>query len=341
MKFYSSAWLQKVHFHMGANFRQTTFRGSATFNCANFNQNTTFNSESNFEDSIFESAASFTRANFGRNALFHSAQFGSAADFVQAQFFGPCEFVGCTFEGRSDYGSASFLTAVHFNSSKFSTSTPEFRGCEIEKTRLKFGEQSAFRIAEQEDNEVQKLSFIKRLADQLGQVEQSLRFNALELSTKRRIKGKISTSKVITWVYEKASKYGQSVGRPLAVYLALLIVTYFLALCCTRTELPKSHYGSWQLQCVIDNLNFSDPTCTAEKTCLTANRAAFEYTLYRAVGVLDFSDSGKATDAVAKRLFNQSIEPCGMCAWGVFKGIASAALLFLIALGLRNRYRIK
>jgi uncharacterized protein involved in copper resistance len=61
----------------------------------------------------------------------------------------------------------------------------------------------------------------------------------------------------------------------------------------------------------------------------------------RAAGILDFSDNGKGTEAVANRLFGQPIEPWWMRIWGVLKAVASTALLFLAALGLRNKYRIK
>ena len=74
---------------------------------------------------------------------------------------------------------------------------------------------------------------------------------------------------------------------------------------------------------------------------LTQGRAAIEYALFRAGGVMDFTDTGKQNNAVNCKLFGIPIEPDGMRAWGVFKSIASLALLFLAALGLRNKYRIK
>jgi hypothetical protein len=56
---------------------------------------------------------------------------------------------------------------------------------------------------------------------------------------------------------------------------------------------------------------------------------------------MDFTDTGKQNNVVNCRLFEEPIEPPLMRAWGIFKGIASIALLFLAALGLRNKYRIK
>ena len=74
---------------------------------------------------------------------------------------------------------------------------------------------------------------------------------------------------------------------------------------------------------------------------LSYERAVFEYAMFRAGGVMDFTDTGKQNNAVNCRLFDEPIEPVFMRGWGMLKGIASIALLFLAALGLRNKYRIK
>jgi hypothetical protein len=74
---------------------------------------------------------------------------------------------------------------------------------------------------------------------------------------------------------------------------------------------------------------------------LPYGRAVAEYAMFRAGGLMDFTDTGKQNNAVNCRLFEEPIEPPLMRAWGIFKGIASIALLFLAALGLRNKYRIK
>jgi hypothetical protein len=146
-------------------------------------------------------------------------------------------------------------------------------------------------------------------------------------------------------MYRIFSDYGRSFTRPLKYYLGLLVMIFLLALgnasinspvdCKNENLRVLSDLWRDDTPCNISKTNFDD------KTRLNGYRAAAEYTVYRAAGILDFSDNGKATDAVARRLFGQSYEPGWMRFIGLIKAIASTALLFLAALGLRNKYRIK
>jgi hypothetical protein len=95
---------------------------------------------------------------------------------------------------------------------------------------------------------------------------------------------------------------------------------------------------------VLSDLLRDDQPCDQRKAQtihLSGYRAAVEYAVYRAAGVLDFADNDKQTEAINRRLFREPIEPWWMRAYGIFKAIASTALLFLVALGLRNNYRLK
>ena len=200
---------------------------------------------------------------------------------------------------------------------------------------------------------------MKRLADEQGQIDQALMFNKFELNAKRaqaRIKTKPLNflQKLVnsdfwfanaTASYDIFSSYGRSFTKPLKYYFGLLLVVYILALGNAVVNSPKN--------CKAENLRMlsdlwrDDTPCDIsktnpdDKTRLNGYRAAAEYTVYRAAGILDFSDNGKGTDAVARRLFGQSYEPGWMRFIGLIKAIASTALLFLAALGLRNKYRIK
>lgn len=147
----------------------------------------------------------------------------------------------------------------------------------------------------------------------------------------------------MTWFYGAVSDYGRSFARPLGFYISLLVLTYALAAAHAAFSLTDKDCDGTQWQIFAD-LRRTTASCTPapdDKHHLSGYRAASEYTLYRAAGVLDFSDSGKAIDAVFRRLFGQTIEPDWMRVWGVFKALASTALLFLTALGLRNKYRIR
>ncbi len=182
----------------------------------------------------------------------------------------------------------------------------------------------------------------------MGQTEQALNFNAMELRAKAASDDSSLNFKIITWFYKNLSDFGRSFLRPLTVYAIILFITFLIALEHSAFNAPRNYTQSgcekyvWWIERV---------TWIGDKNCqrsdneknhkLTGIRAAGEYTLYRAVGVLDFADSDKQTIEVANRLFGQDYEPWWMRIYGIFKAIASTALLFLAALGLRNKYRIK
>ena len=74
---------------------------------------------------------------------------------------------------------------------------------------------------------------------------------------------------------------------------------------------------------------------------MSGYRSATEYALLRSAGVLDLSVNDKRIEAVHLRLFGGVVEPPLMRLWGAFKALAVTVLLFLVALGLRNNYRLK
>ena len=172
-----------------------------------------------------------------------------------------------------------------------------------------------------------------------------MRFNAIELHIKRLNINTDLGYKFATFLYEKISDYGRSFVRPMLTFFILIVFTYFIALLHAGIYSPKNCTGEVYL-IFSDFLDNKKPSCLSivlkdDKFLLSGYRAAFEYTSFRAAGILDFSDSDKQTAAVAKRLFDAEVEPWWMRFWGIFKALASASLLFLAALGLRNKYRIK
>jgi hypothetical protein len=172
------------------------------------------------------------------------------------------------------------------------------------------------------------------------------RSNTQHLSFKQKIRSPEYWFANATALYERFSDYGRSFTKPLIGYFSLLLITFTLALvhavyythkeCKNEYDTYLSYVWREQIQCVPVK-----PKDNETQIVLSGWRAAVEYTSYRASGILDFADSDKQTIAISNRLFNQPIEPPWMRAWGIFKGIASIALLFLAALGLRNKYRIK
>jgi Pentapeptide repeats (9 copies) len=368
------AYFSCTTFSEFAYFSNSTVIGDASFTFATFISwayfnSTRFTGHASFGSATFRWFADFVSATFSGDCYFQGATFAGKADFLRAKFINQCRFdLAGTFENLTlewlretwfmaevNFENAEFQNLGHFEGARFKAATPKFRGCKIGETRLEFDGDNYFPQGEQSTEAIKNISFLKRLSDEHGQTDQALMFNAMELKAKRAqarsntqhlsFKQKLHSSEYwfanATALYERFSDYGRSFFEPLKWYLALLGVTLYLAIAhaiyFTNKECPDEYANIFsylwrdQIECKKSE----------KEIVLSGWRAAVEYTSYRASGILDFADSDKQTIAISNRLFNQAIEPPWMRAWGIFKGIASIALLFLAALGLRNKYRIK
>jgi hypothetical protein len=382
--FWGAAFLNEANFILARfngyiSFGSVKFAGAVDFSIATFASdavfiNATYALEADFSSAMFIEHAAFSNATFIGGCYFQGATFVQDADFFKAKFVNQCRFEltektddltlewlrETWFMAEANFENAEFQNLGHFEGARFKTATPKFRGCKIGETRLEFDGDSYFPQGEQSTEAIKNISFLKRLADEHGQTDQALMFNAMELKAKRAqarsntqhlsFKQKLLSSDFwfanATALYEKYSDYGRSFTKPLIGYLALMLITFSFALGHAMYLTERGCDGKeWWL---FTNLWHEDIKCEIKSAKegetpirLTAWRASVEYTSYRASGILDFADSDKQTIAISNRLFNQPIEPPWMRTWGIFKGITSIALLFLAVLGLRNKYRIK
>jgi hypothetical protein len=335
-----------------ATFSDRTFFSNTTFKALSKFQNTLFKGESTFDQATFIASADFSDACFENSASFDHAQFDRDIKFSRAKFSGTNSFRNVQFHDVANFETTLFRDVGHFENAVFTRAIPSFRGCKIEETRLEFSGEHSFTRNSSDLEEIKNISFLKRLSDEHGQTDQSLDFNALELRAKQRSKWTPSSFKLVIRLYDLLSDFGRSYTKPLKAYLVLAAITFVGALGFATYGIEAKDCTGTQWN-ILSDLERTDAPCKTpkiqadnneprdEKIYLSGYRAAAEYTLYRAAGVLDFSDNGKATDAVARRLFRQSFEPTFVRAWGAFKAIVSTALLFLTALGLRNKFRIK
>lgn len=359
-RFISYVYFNNAVFGRNVNFSRSTFGGDADFDFSKFAVDADFkeitvDGNASFRHAVFRRDAYFNNVSIKGNADFSGSEFKSDAYFTKTVFHNQCRFNNLVdmetgrlgsetrFSGVVDFESVIFKSVGHFERVRFMGQVPSFLGVDTAATRLEFSGASYFPKNDRTEDAINRLGHLKRLADEHGQTDQAIDFNALELSAKSGLATTGSFTKLVTWVYGAVSDYGRSFTRPIATYIALLLITLLLAAGHAAFSLPAKDCNGARWQ-VLNDLRRTTAPCvpvTDDKLHLSGYRAAFEYSLYRAAGVLDFSDNGKATDAVARRLFGQPIEPWWMRIWGVFKAIASTALLFLTALGLRNKYRIK
>lgn len=356
-------------------FRAAPFLGAMDFSNSVFHADTSFShvfiiTTARFEKAQFRGNADFTNATINGSTLFQDAKFclsatfknvffHGAVNFSNAEFKKQCRFEGATIEAKADFENAEITNVGHFEQVRFKGEMPSFLGVDNAKTLLVFSGDEYFPEKDTSEDAIKRIGQLKRLADEHGQIDQALMFNAFELNAKRaravektkhlNLLQKLGNGDAwLAWTtnaYDKLSDYGRSFTRPLLAYGVLMFVTYVLALghglWASIDACPQERWNVYEQLYRDQAICPVVATVGEQKIPLTVPRAAFEYNAYRASGVLDFVDTDKQTIAVANRLFNQPIEPMWMRIWGLVKAIASMALLFLAALGLRNKYRIK
>lgn len=362
-KFNKHGLFQNTVFKADVRFTKTTFNGVAYFNHSIFEgiaffDQAHFINDVHFFDSKFKNNACFTGTSFTGDTRFNRSKFLKIADFngvifndevnfSQVVFDSTTSFARVKFYHKADFENATFNNVGHFENARFFGQIPAFRGCKIDNTRLEFSDDSYFTQNDFTEDAIKNISFLKRLADEHGQTDQALNFNAMELRAKRQFACKnIYTSKfyeallfiLFTCLYEKISDFGRSFARPLFCLLGLLFVSFIIGLWSAYANRPIDFNQSIFSELNAEWLLTKDDE--SQTTPLTAFRAATEYSLYRSGNFIDFTDADKNTASINMRLFGSEIEPCWARAFGFFKGIATAVLLFLIALGLRNKYRV-
>jgi hypothetical protein len=358
-----------------AGFQGAIFSGNAGFDRATFSinagfQGVTFSGVAGFQGANFSGNAGFDRATFLSNAGFGSAAFSGDAVFIKTKFNSASYFVDATFERRAEFENAHFENVGHFEGACFNalaSEVPAFRGCKIDSTRLEFSDDLNFTQHDFTENAIKNISALKRLADEHGQTDQALNFNAMELRAKRKsawqalmplshkdakyLKNQLSWQVwvritnffrdrfwfcVFTWMYEKISDFGRSFTKPLFWLLITMMISLIFSIFLAYFHSPLANQNAQQsiyqsLSSEVENDSYIG---------LSGYRAATEYSLYRSSNFLDFTDVDKNTASINMRLFGSEIEPWWARLFGFFKGIFTAILLFLIALGLRNKYRV-
>ncbi|MFY9260293.1 MAG: hypothetical protein WAO71_07280 [Gallionella sp.] len=123
------------------------------------------------------------------------------------------------------------------------------------------------------------------------------------------------------------------------------------AYCCAGVNNPQNCQDKqgrevWHVMLCDTNSNLADEAKLElnnadAKLPLNGYEAAFEYANYHATGLVDFTGDSKLKDAITQRVFGEPIKPWWARVIGALLSIINTALLFLIALGLRNSYRLK
>ncbi len=378
--FFGANFLKNVHFDKASFgwetvFIHAVFKGGASFDSCTFKGAVIFHDSkffhyAQFRNSIFSSSAFFSRVVFERNARFEDSIFEGCAyfddasfdeaDFFRTTFQKQSRFYGTFHHKLSNFENSYFKNIGHFERARFDFKTskiPSFRGVKIDGTRVEFSDDNHFTQDDFSEEAIKNISFLKRLSDEHGQVDQALNFNAMELRAKRKSSWQTLLPDnvwlsivfsgqfwfcVFTYHYEKISDFGRSFTKSLFYLVVLFFASYLFGVVSAFENSPAKFTHSRQP--IFEELarvhGYNQPNKPQEYLKISAYRAATEYSLYRSGNFLDFTDADKNTASINMRLFASEIEPWWARLFGFFKGIITAILLFLIALGLRNKYRV-
>jgi hypothetical protein len=114
VEFANIAVFNGFFFSAVADFDRATFSAEADFSSA------IFSAEAYFNSATFSAEADFASATFSAMAIFDITTFSAVADFASATFSAEARFSGVTFSGRADFDSATFSAKAHFISATFS-----------------------------------------------------------------------------------------------------------------------------------------------------------------------------------------------------------------------------
>jgi uncharacterized protein YjbI with pentapeptide repeats len=351
-----------------ANFEQTTFNGDAIFFNATFTgqahfQNVmfmgkaffwvaTFAGEADFRQATFKDEASFHHARFKREAEFWGATFTGQANFEGARFTGEANFKHTEFLGMTIFGEARFTAVATFHAARFGKTVsfrgsdwgavPDFKGTawkdgvavddfeqlqtKLNKGELDWRQPSTSDSAPAPAPITDRLQALRKMARDADDRPRELDYFALELQARYQGKGAWAKRFLVS-LYRRLSNYGRSIGRPLGWLAGLCLLSmlgYWVLADGDWSVLSKDRlfaltYG------VLPDVDWS----------LWDN--ALLLSLVNALPPLG-AGSGVRGSSLNALYCNDVSSLVGFIA--VVEGVIGLILLFLIALGLRNRFRL-
>jgi hypothetical protein len=333
----------------GATFTSRADFGSAAFATARF-RSANFTGTADFLGASFAGRADFGNAAFSA-ARFRSATFGAAADFRSAAFAGIADFDSATFAGDAFFGSATFEQPTTFGAARFARQA-SFAGMKTGRSfNMKgaaFGEMPAFNQADfkhpadLDDIPLPLPGFWQAGKRSLIAEYRAIRRVAIQGASYERqhfaLKGELRSRRWTMdkpwhagfWLgllYDGVADCGRSIMRPLFVWLISLVT--FSAFYLYIAGVPLNE---WQGACE------GSTTQKWEKAASLSLNSGVPL-----IGSLsEEARSFYACVSQAALLAGPHAEiPLTAAGLQALQLLMSAALIFLVLLGLKNRYKIK
>ncbi|MCC9622666.1 pentapeptide repeat-containing protein [Thalassospira sp. MA62] len=332
MTFKERAAFNEATFYGGAVFDGTTFKMDAMFDGTTFKKNAVFNG------SLFKGYTLFSRATFKETAAFGEATFDVDVVFHGTTFSGRAWFNSSCFEKPANFSNARFIKVASFNSAQIKQTfdlsgarfleVPDFRQTHCEEAPLLDDVQIESTIIKQRSMS-EKPDFtvtanyrsLKRLAIQGHDHRHEVEFFAEELRSKRlMVDTKWGWNWVLSGLFQITSDYGRSILRPFLFWLliaGLSAVLYLLTAAQSASEVA--------LHCVKGD---------GEQWV-----SAIQLAIAKGLLLPGIADRTLITQAY-NCLYGGTIPHWASAVLGL-QTLVSSALLFLLLLGIRNRFKLK
>lgn len=257
-----------------------------------------------FEKAVFSSDADFVKAVFSGNTGFSRAVFARAVSFNEATFSGSARFSDTTFSYYADFMGAEFKLWTFFAGAKFKTFVPDFRDAKLCEAIEWHGTEWPAPPTDKEEAQQQIYAYerLKLEMERLKKHADEQFFFAKELRARRALERRGSLKWLLNYAYELSSDYGQSVALP----SFWLIVVFALGV--DFFALAPVHTGAPLTYDVAESLSIAN--------------------------ILPFLPHKPDKDITEH-----------LSAWAEIvsdiQSVLGVVLLFLLGLGLRNRFRMK
>lgn len=338
----NSNFLQ-AKFGDNTNFLNSHFGNNTSFNEAVFGNmlyftDATFGNRTEFLRVTFGSGTNFTKSKFGHRVDFSNAVFGSTR-FDEATFAGDTFFMYSTFRGYSSFDGVGLKENFNIARAKF-YDIPSFESIEngkcIRLNHAKFhinrgwlqwtSKESVIRriqslrgVAEinHATNEIRDLFILERQAER-GILWGAWREEKWSLAKFRQA----AQSTILLFTYWLLADFGRSVFRPILAMFAVNIGFFYLYQNLYRGAVLGTVKSALRDYTLTNSIPFGRLMNPAFEQSL---RTLFELTVVDSRGI------------VADRYFDISLT---FQVTGMLQSIVSGVLIFLIALGIRNYFRI-
>lgn len=241
--FFSVSSFQNSKFLGGALFDDAVFAEKVSFDRADFEGlmvrflRTEFKNAVSFyeincrtqlfaDKAIFDNNVNLNGASIERPFSMLQARVGGSFDAKKAEFVSDVSFAGSSFFSFVSFVNASFRSQTLFSNAKFQHSVPDFRGATLHEA-TEFDGVEWPQPPNNSKNVWSQIYAYERLKlemERLKKHEDEQAFFRRELRLRRALESTEPLERVLNWLYEAVSGYGQSFVRPLVGLAAVFFI---------------------------------------------------------------------------------------------------------------------